>query len=220
MKKGKIIVLEGIDGSGKGTQAELLFKNLKGKGLDVEKMAFPRYGEPSVRNVEKYLKGELPDLDARGVAKLYAEDRVDASKQITEWVDQGKVLVIDRYTASNMGHQGGKFGNEKDRYEFFEWLYDFEYNKMKIPKPDIQIFLDVKPKISEVLIKGDKTRKGKDIHEQDNKHLENAYNSYKDFIQFSKEKGDIFEIVECEDVDKMRSIEDIQKDILKSIDKI
>lgn len=218
--KGKIIVFEGIDGSGKGTHAGILFKQLRDVNHKVEKIAFPQYGKKSARKVEQYLQGEVKDLDVKEVSKLYAEDRVWAKESISKWLNQDKIIIVDRYVASNMGHQGGKISDIKERYDFFDWLYNFEYSDMGIPKPDLQLFLDVQPKTSKSLIAGDVTRTTTDIHEEDTNHLENAYHSYKDFVDFSKKRNDIFYVVECEVDGKMKDIDEVNKDIFECVKKI
>lgn len=213
---GTMIVFEGIDGSGKATQAEMLFSRLEKEGKEVEKIAFPRYGESSARKVEQYLAGELEDLDTEEVAKLYAHDRKEASEMMQRWLSMGRVVIVDRYVGSNMGHQGGKMQNKQQRTEFFEWLYEYEYVALGIPKPDVQIFLDVKPQVSGVLRKKDTQRKG-DIHENNTSHLENAYDSYQDFIRFSQERGDRFFTVQCEADGGMRSVDAIHSDVWQCV---
>ncbi len=217
---GKIIVFEGIDGSGKGTHSDILFSKLKRDKYLVEKIAFPQYGKKSAYQVEQYLKGNIEDTGVKEISKLYAEDRMCAKKGMNKWLSQDKIIIVDRYVASNMGHQGGKINDSNERHEFFNWLYELEYDYMKIPKPDLQLFLDVKPHLSLKLIEGDATREGKDIHEKNTQHLENAYNSYKDFIEFSNKKNDIFNIMECEIDGKMKEIEEVQKNILECVNSV
>ncbi|MYE38516.1 MAG: hypothetical protein F4X82_03305 [Candidatus Spechtbacteria bacterium SB0662_bin_43] len=213
---GKMIVFEGIDGSGKATQTEMLFSRLRENGEKVEKIAFPRYGEVAAEKIEHYLAGKMGDMGVKDAAKLYAYDRKDASELMYRWLIQGKTIIVDRYVASNMGHQGGKIQDKGERRTFFEWLYEYEYATMSIPKPDVQIFLDVKPQASGVLRKQDTHRKG-DIHENNTSHLENAYDSYQDFITFSQTIGDSFLTVQCESSGGMRPIDAIHNDVWRGV---
>ncbi|MEX0916811.1 MAG: hypothetical protein WDZ44_01800, partial [Candidatus Spechtbacterales bacterium] len=175
MKKGKLIVFEGIDGSGKGTQAQLLSERLKKEGYRVESLTFPQYGKKTAGLVEEYLAGTFGTAKEVGPYRasiFYAADRYDASRQLKAWLSEGRVVVTDRYMGSNIGHQGGKIRNTKERAKFFAWLHDLEYNIFGIPKPDAQFLMSVNPKIASALRDGRK--RAKDIHEADERHLRDA----------------------------------------------
>jgi len=212
---GKLIVFEGIDGSGKSTQSRLLIERLKKNGYRIATMDFPRHGHPSAYLVDKYLQDRYKgakQLSSWRVSIFYACDRYDASFEIRKWLEDGKIVIIDRYVGSNMGHQGGKIEDKKKRKEFVQWLDDLEYKFFGIPKPDINIILKTSPKISQRLsgMITDKEKqskkkaylgnKKKDLHEKDIKHLEHALNSY---LEVAKIYPNDFTVVECFEGDTM-----------------
>jgi len=174
---GKLIVIEGLDGSGKSTQLELLPQNLKKSGIDSRSVSFPDYDSNSSALVKMYLGGEFGkkpgDVNAYAASLFYAVDRFASYK--TNWGDyynQNGVIVSGRYTTSNAVHQTSKM-DECEWEGFLDWLYDLEYNKVAIPKPDKVIFLDMPIEVSQKLLsgryKGDETKK--DIHESDTAYL-------------------------------------------------
>ena len=145
--KGKLIVFEGTDGSGKATQSKLLFERLQREGVDCRKLNFPRYGEKSAALVELYLSGAFgthpDDVNAYAASTFYSVDRYASYKQ--DWgkyYEAGGLLIADRYTTSNAIHQGSKLP-EAELPAFFDWLYDLEYGKMGLPRPDLVLYLDV-----------------------------------------------------------------------------
>ena len=186
--RGKLIVLEGTDGCGKGTQTQLLIEYLKKQGLDVEKLDFPNYKSPGAYFVEQYLNGEYgsaKEVSAKKASLFFALDRFDKRKEITKSLEKGKILISNRYVSSNAGHQGGKIRDPKERQNLLDWLYDLEYEILELPKPDFQIYLHIPYDIAQKLVdnKSEKEReyaKGKkrDIHEEDKEHLKNAEESY------------------------------------------
>ncbi|PIN92601.1 dTMP kinase [Candidatus Pacearchaeota archaeon CG_4_9_14_3_um_filter_31_7] len=187
MIKGKFIVIDGIDGSGKATQTNFLVERLKKEGFAVEVADFPQYGKKSAALVEEYLEGKfgkVNDVDPYIASLFYACDRYEASFKIKKWLEEGKIVVANRYISSNIGHQGAKLEDGKEKNEYFEWLENMEFNIFKIPKPDLTIILYVKPEIGQKLVDqkanyrdylGEKKR---DIHEENLKHLIDASNSY------------------------------------------
>jgi dTMP kinase len=200
-KKGLFIVFDGTDGSGKATQTELLARKLKKKERRVEKIDFPQYGRKSAGLVEEYLKGEYGSASEVGPYRasiFYACDRYAASFQIRKWLEAGKIVIANRYTAANMGHQGGKIKNKSDRRRYFRWLYDLEYRIFGIPKPDLNIILHVEASIAQKLalqknkLKYLKKNKS-DIHERDLKHLKDAEKVY---LEISRTLPHI-SLVEC-----------------------
>lgn len=186
MKKGRFIVIEGTDGAGKGTQLGLLTERLKREKICFEICDFPQYEKPSAFFVEKYLHGEYGKSEEVGpyrASLFFGLDRYDKSHEIKKWLSEGKVVISNRYTTSNMGHQAGKIKNVKERENFLNWLNDTEYKILGNPKPDRVIFLNVKPEIGQKLVESKGTRaylkgKKKDILEEDLKHLKNAYKAY------------------------------------------
>ena len=174
---GRIIVIEGLDGSGKATNAKALSERLLGLGKKVKKITFPDYESDSSALVKMYLSGKFgsrpDDVNAYAASAFYAVDRFASFK--TDWkadYDEGAWIIADRYTTSNAVHQASKLeGKEKDDY--LDWLYDFEFNKMGLPRPDAVIYLDVPTDVSQKLMSerynGDNTKK--DIHEKDVEYL-------------------------------------------------
>lgn len=181
--KGKLIVLEGIDGSGKSTQAKLLIQKLKSKNRKTISLEFPQYGTKSAGMVEEYLSGKYGkarEVAPKTASIFYAIDRYDLSFQVQRLLEKGYIIVSDRYVGSNVGHQGAKISSPKKRAEFFQWLYDLEYDIFGIPKPNTSLFLHVPAKIAKQLCDDTERRKKKkrDIHEKDLHHLKNAEKAY------------------------------------------
>ena len=226
-KRGKFIVLEGIDGSGKSTQAKLLAKDLEKEGYKVFFIDFPQHGQKSAGLVDEYLTGKYgkkaKEVSPYQASVFYACDRYDASFKIRNWLKKGYIVIADRYIGSNIGHQGGKIKNLKERRKYLRWLYDLEYGIFKIPKPDINFILKIKSRIAQNLSKKifDKEKlvkkKGylgykKDIHEKDLNHLENAEKAY---LFAAKGFPRDFKIIECVENKKLLSPEVIHQKILK-----
>ena len=187
----KFLVIEGIDGSGKETQTELLIEALKEEGEDVEFISFPQYEEESSGPVKEYLSGKYgtaKEVGAKVASVFFACDRYDGSFKIKRWLKEGKFVVADRYTTSNM-HQAGKIENEKERREFVDWLFDLEFDFFGIPKPDEIIYLKITP---EFAMKSLKDKENKDIHETDIDHLRGAHKAYMELA----EREESFNIVE------------------------
>lgn len=186
-QKGKFIVIEGTDGSGKGTQVKLLAEKLQSLGVNFQITDFPQYGNPSAHFVEKYLRGEYGTAQEVGPYKasyFYALDRFDKSFEMKKWLSEGTHIVSNRFVTSSMGHQTGKIDSREEQDKFLNWLDDLEYRQLDIPRPDVIIFLYVPPAIAQKLV-GEKAAreytKGKshDIHEADLGHLEKAAAAYK-----------------------------------------
>jgi len=198
---GKLIVIDGTDGTGKETQANLLVKRLKRNGFVVELIDFPQYGKKSAGLVEEYLNGRYGSAQEVGAYRasiFYAGDRFDGSFFIRKWLQQGEIVVSNRYVAANMGHQGGKIANDQERARYYEWLYHLEYEIFQIPKPDLNIILHLDAAIAQKLVDKKSARKyiaGKkrDIHEDDLGHLRQAEKAY---LQIAQQFED-FILIEC-----------------------
>jgi len=231
-KIGKFIVFEGIDGSGKSTQTKMFAEYLKSKGYDVVKIDFPQHGQPSSALVDEYLTGKYGTADQVGPYRasiFYACDRFDASFKIKQWLSEGKIIIADRYLASNIGHQGGKIENKTKWKAYVKWLYELEYKIFEIPKPDITIILKSDPKFSlqlagkitdqEKLAKRQAYLTGgkKDIHETDKTHLERALASY---LWAAKEYPNDFKIVDCIKNSNLLSPVAISQMVIKTINAI
>lgn len=175
--KGKLIVMEGLDGSGKATQAAQLAEALRATGKKVMQVTYPNYESEASAPVRMYLRGEFgshpDDVNAFAASSMYAVDRfADYKKAWKSFYEEGGIVIADRYTTSNAVHQCSKLPPEKWE-EFLGWLFDFEYEKIGIPAPDAVIYLRVDPAISQKLMTGryhgDESRK--DIHEKDTEYL-------------------------------------------------
>ena len=218
------LVIEGIDGAGKETQTRLLKEYLKSLGKNVITQSFPNYGTDGCKPVQMYLDGKLSktanEVNAYQSSVLFAVDRFCTMTQLIKNITKDSVVVFDRYVSSNMLHQGGKIHNDEDLEKYLKWLENFEFEIMKIPRPDKIFFLSVPPEISMELIKqrkGLKSQTEKDIQESDENHLKNAYNTG---MKISKMFG--WEIIDCVDKEKkqMRTKEDISKEIQQKVNQI
>lgn len=227
MCKGIVIEFEGTDGSGKQTQVELITKRLqeelKGK-KEVIKQDFPDYKSESAGPVNMYLHGELgenaDDLDAYQVSPLYASNRlcVFAKKDgdFKRVYDNGGIVVLDRYTGSNMIHQACKIQDLQERDKFLSWVYNLEHGYMKLPEPTVVIFLDMTVEASKKLREGRELKVGKkDIHEQDETHMYRAYEAGK----YVAEKYNWIQIECVEKSGKIKTIEEIHEEIYNKLKK-
>lgn len=178
-------MIDGVDGSGKATQTEILAQRLKQAGLAVELADFPQYNTKSAGLVENYLEGKYGSPEQVGPYRasiFYAADRYDASFKIKNWLSQGKIVISNRYVTANLGHQGGKINDPLERKKFFAWLYHLEYEIFNIPRPDLNIILHLGAKISQTLAeqrkKIDWRGKTNDIHHNSLEHLKKAEQTY------------------------------------------
>ena len=185
VRKGKFLVIDGTDGSGKATQSKMLVEELRLSGYQVEEADFPQYGLKSAGLIEEYLNGKYGQVGPEAASIFYAIDRFDASFKIRQWLEEGKIVVPNRYVTANAGHQGGKIKDEFERLKFFKWLDNLEYNIFGIPKPDLNIILHVPAETAQRLVdkKSSKEReyvngKKRDLHEADLQHLKDAEKVY------------------------------------------
>ncbi|MEG0913734.1 MAG: thymidylate kinase [Oscillospiraceae bacterium] len=215
---GKLIVIEGLDGSGKATQTNKLKETLTAEGKSVEALSFPCYDSDSSALVRMYLSGQLgqrpEDVNCYAASTFYAADRYASYRAV--WGQRylaGGMFVADRYTTSNAVHQMCKL--ERARWdEYLDWLFDFEYSKLGIPKPDAVIYLDMQPETSDRLMQkrysGDESKK--DIHEKDIH-----------FQQISREAANYcakkysWTIIPCDEGGELRTVDSIAGDVLASI---
>ena len=211
---GKLIVIEGTDGSGKSTQFKRLTERLTLENQAFKTLVFPRYTEPSSALIRMYLGGEFgtkpTDVNAYAASAFYAVDRYASYKQDWGgWYDQGGLIVSDRYTTSNAVHQTSK--EPKDRQSaFLQWLYEFEYDRLGLPRPDLTLYLDVPTDFTEKLLRSREaaTNTQGDIHEQDTQYLATCRETGRAAAQFYG-----WTVIECVRDGKMRSIEDIHEEI-------
>ena len=184
---GYIIVITGTDGSGKQTQTEKLYDRLRSEGYNIIKQDFPNYNSPSCSPVKMYLSGEFGEsdlsLDAYQASSLFSIDRLCTyNKGLRAFYENGGIIIFDRYVESNMLHQAGKISDISERDEFLDWLDDFEFEKLKLPRADKIIFLDVPVDVSLAMARareGLKNQSKKDIHENNAEHMYKAYEVYK-----------------------------------------
>ncbi len=221
MSNGIFIAIEGTDGSGKGTQTKLLIERLEKEGKKVKEVHFPRYGERSASLAEDYLNGKFGTAEDVGPYRgsiFYAVDRYAASAEIKQWIEEGYVVIANRYIASNMGHQGGKIVNKEERQKYFTWNYELEYGIFAIPKPAVNIILHVSAATAQALVDKKPAReylngKKRDIHENDLNHLRNAENAY---LAIAAEFPD-FTLIECEENGTLLSIEAIHEKLWQQV---
>ena len=211
MSKGRLIVLEGLDGSGKATQAKLLAASLAAKGLPVREITFPNYASDSSALVRMYLAGQFgekpDDVNAYAASSFYAVDRYAGYK--SDWgrfYEEGGILIADRYTTSNAVHQCSKLPPEQWE-EYLHWLFDYEFRLMGLPAPDRVIYLQVDPAVSQKLMTGryhgDESKK--DVHEKDTEYLARSRRA----AEFcAAHLG--WQTVHCTKDGQMRSIQEIQ----------
>ena len=211
---GKLIVIEGTDGSGKSTQFKLLTEHLNKQEIPFKKLVFPRYSEPSSALIRMYLGGEFgtnpSDVNSYAASAFYAVDRYASYKQDWgDWYEQGGLILSDRYTTSNAVHQAAKEPEEK-RGAFLRWLYEFEYDRLGLPCPDLIIYLDVPTDFTEVMMRRREqaTNTQADIHEKDLSYLATCRQSGKAAAAFYG-----WTVIECVKDGAMRSIEDIHQEI-------
>lgn len=211
---GKLIVFEGTDGSGKSTQFELLAKRLEAEQIGFQRLRFPQYEEPSSALIRMYLGGAFGDdpeaVNAYAASTFYAVDRY-ASYQCV-WKDYyqgGGFVVSDRYTTSNAVHQGSKVP-EGERAEFFRWLYDLEYDRMGLPRPDLVVLLDMPVELSEQLMRKREQSTGThaDIHERDEDYLKKCRDVA---LHAAKYYG--WRTVSCAKNGAIRGVEDIHEEV-------
>ncbi len=141
------IVLEGLDGAGKSTQVRLLREMFAQRGVESEYVHFPRFDAPVYGElIARFLRGEFGGVDEVNpyiVALLFAGDRAEAAPMIRRWLDEGKVVILDRYVYSNIGYQCAKFGDKEERHRLMKWILDLEFSHNALPRPDVSVFLDV-----------------------------------------------------------------------------
>jgi len=215
---GKLIVIEGTDGSGKSTQFRLLTSRLEAEQVKFQKLVFPQYSEPSSALIRMYLGGEFgskpSDVNAYAASAFYSVDRYASYRKVWgKWYENGGLVVSDRYTTSNAVHQASKEPEDK-REEFLNWLYDFEYDKLGLPKPDLVIYLDVPTDFTEKMLRHreSETNTHADIHEQDMQYLATCRRMGR---AAAEHYG--WTVIRCVRDGVMRSLEDIHEEIYRHV---
>ncbi len=215
---GKLIVIEGTDGSGKSTQFRKLTERMEAEGRAFRRIVFPQYQEESSALIRMYLGGAFgdkpSDVNAYAASSFYAADRYASYKKVWgEWYEKGGVVLADRYTTSNAVHQASKEPEEKQQ-EFLSWLYDFEYNRLGLPRPDAVIYLDVPTEYTQQMMRGREAATGTsaDIHEQDMQYLATCRKMGRAAAGFYG-----WTVIDCVTDGKMRSVEDIHEEIYRHV---
>ncbi len=211
---GKLIVIEGADGSGKATQTKLLAERLQRAGKPVRTLEFPRYREESSALVRLYLGGAFgtrpEDVNAYAASTFFAVDRFASFKQ--DWgrfYGEGGLVVTDRYTTSNAVHQGEKLSGA-ERENFARWLFDFEYRLLGLPEPELVLCLDMPPELGQKLLAARRARTGEsaDIHERDRLYLDRC----RENARFMAQRFG-WKLVPCAREGELRTVEDIHEEI-------
>ncbi len=215
MKNGRLIVIEGIDGSGKTTQIDLLAKALAEKKIPYEVISFPRYGDNIYADlVTRYLEGEFGSINEVNpylISLAFAGDRFLAKPEIESWLNEGKIVLANRYISANKAHMGAHLLEEK-REEFFSWLDSLEYQTHKMPREDLTILLSIDPEVGQKNV----ASRLLDLHEENLKHLEEANKIY---LELSKKESN-WHVVDCMKDGEMKSPEEIQQELLSILEEI
>lgn len=223
-KKGRLIVIEGTDSSGKETQTAILYERLYEHSKNIKKISFPNYNSPACEPVKMYLAGEF-GTDAEKVnpypaSTMYAIDRYASYKK--DWgnfYNNGGVIVTDRYTTSNMVHQASKINNKDEKEKYLCWLEDLEYDKMEIPRPDLVIFLNMPTETAQKLMAERKNKitgeDKKDIHE---KNIDYLKRSHENACEISKKYS--WSEIKCVENNKLKTIDEISNEIFELVSKI
>ncbi len=226
-KRGKLIVIDGTDSSGKATQTEFLIKHLKKDGRRVKVVDFPDYYSNFFGKFIGHCLSEqyynFVKVHPKIASVLYAADRFESKDKIKKWLKEGNIVIANRYVSANQIHQGGKIANTKKREGFIKWLEEMEYGVFKIPKPDAVFFLSVPiPIVMKLIEERNKNSersylgKKKDVHEKDKKHMEN---SRKSALWLAKTQKNWIKI-ECVEGGVLRTREDTHEEIYTKVQKV
>jgi dTMP kinase len=228
MKKGKLIVLDGTDGSGKATQAKLLLARLKHEGYKVKALDFPQYEKNFFgKLVGECLAGKYGDfiaIDPHIASVLYAADRFESKQTLEKWLKGGYVVVLDRYVSANQIHQGGKIVDAKKRKEFLKWLDTLEFKVYGIPRPHLVCYLDVPRVIADRLLvqgrQGASTNRAlrgrQDLAKKNKAHLDASRESALKIVR----QGNTWERIACAPKGELLSREEIAEQIWKKVKNI
>lgn len=213
---GRLIVIEGADGSGKATQTTRLFERLRNLRVNVLRVSFPNYESESSALIKMYLRGDFggtaESVNPYAASMFYAVDRFASFQTWKDFYNDGGIVLADRYIFSSLAHQGAKFSRKAEREKFYNWIEDVELKKFQLPRPDLTIFFDMPPEISAMLRK----RRGReDLHESDAAYMLKSYKLYKELAQ----KYD-WKIVNCAANNFARSALDIEADVFRLVEEM
>ncbi len=220
MSRGTLLIIEGTDCSGKNTQSEILLKRLKKEGRNVIKISFPMYNTPTGKIVGGPYLGKSSicsgwfqeganAVDPKVASLYYAADRYYNIDTINKHLNEGYIVILDRYVTSNMAHQGGKIADKLEREKMYQWLEKLEYELLELPKPDIKILLHLPYKYAKEL---QKNRIELDEHEKSYNNLTNAENAYLEIAALYN-----FDIIECVKDGVIRTIDDISDEVYAKV---
>lgn len=218
---GKLFVIEGLDGSGKETQSKLLYKRLYDDGYNIRMISYPRYEKESSALVKMYLRGDFgnnPDEISPYISSsFFAVDRYASYKcELEDFYKEGGIVLADRYTTSNMVHQGGKIDKDEELTKFLDWLWNLEFEIYSIPVPDRVYFLDIPLQyvVERIEKRPNKITQDniKDIHEASGKHLYKAFNNALKLVEMYNWKS-----IQCIEGHRFKTIEEINEEIYKDI---
>ncbi len=223
MKKGKLITIEGTDCSGKETQTNLLITKLRQEGYSVQNFSFPNYNSPTGKIIGGpylgkphigpcYFEEGPVKVDPKVASLYYAADRKYNIDKINFLLDNGFNVILDRYIYSNMAHQGGKIENKEERLDMYNWLDKLEFDLLKLPKPDITIFLHMPYEVAQILKQG--REESPDGHEKDKNHLLMAETAYLELAQKYN-----FKSIECSENDQVKDKEEISNQVYEIVKK-
>ena len=227
-QRGKIIVIEGTDSSGKATQSEKLLKRLNDEGKKAIALSFPCYDTPTGKIVggpllgkpeigESFFGDETLTLDPKITCLYYAADRKYNMKKVDEYLDKGYYVILDRYVTSNLAHQGGKILDKDERFYIYQWIDKLEYWLLELPKPDKTIFLHVPYDFAKEL---KKNRQSLDVHENSEEHLRNAENTYVYIAH--KYKWDYINCIKTfkyNSLEDIKTVDEISEEVIKACEK-
>lgn len=219
--KGTIISIEGTDGAGKHTQQQLLLEELNKKGYKTFAQAFPNYESDSAGPVKMYLSGAFGNqadcLDAYEASTLFATDRLCTYKTaIKPHYENGEIILLDRYVQSNFIHQCSKIYDENEQQKYLDWVQEFEFNTLHLPRPDVVFFIEMPVEKSLELARARqeyKTGEQKDIHEEDTEYMRHSYETG---MKLAKKLG--WNLVHCLDSEgNLKTIETIHNEIMEKV---
>lgn len=218
-RKGKLIIIEAGDGSGKATQTKALYDHLCREGYRVHRIEFPDYAADSSMLVRMYLRGDFgghaEDVNAYAASTFFAVDRYASYRMKWKKAYEARdIILADRYTTSNMVHQAVKLTDRKEREAFLDWLWDFEFHKLGLPVPDKVVFLDMDPEVADRLIaaRAEETAQKRDIHERDRAYLHRCHAAYE---ELAAKYG--WTRVACSENGEPRSIAAIHADVYAAV---
>ncbi|MCD5381379.1 MAG: thymidylate kinase [Candidatus Pacebacteria bacterium] len=213
----KLLVIEGADGAGKATQTKLLVERLRSEGYVVESIDFPRYESNHfgklIRECLDGKRGDFMKLDPRITSTLYAADRFESSKQIKQWLNEGKIVVADRYVSANMLHQGAKLTDEDEREEFLVWLDKIEHGVFELPRPDSILYLEIPYETRKDMMGSDRDREGLDVSETDADHQAMTEQSARTLVA----SLNVWRPILCVADGSLRTREDIHQDVYLAV---